>query len=184
MVQIALDGVASQAFVIGGAHCPKRCLKLSRNANTKTVQITVMKSMNRKRIHHSACTSRNRYFVVTGTRQPATESATAERYDTVTNEWTEMPRLNLGRYRHSSCSLLDSIYVFCGMDRNANKLSSIEIFNTRHWDEGWKLIQVPSLRDRIFPAVSPLNDSQILILGGNDAIWNVMNDCYVFDVET
>ena len=42
---------------------------------------------------------------------------------------------------------------------------------------------MPSLGDRIFPGVSPLNNGQIVILGGNDAIWNFMSDCHVFDVQ-
>ena len=69
------------------------------------------------------------------------------------------------------------------MDRNANKVRSIEILDTSNLSTCWKLIEAPNLGERIFPGVQALNNSEIVILGGNDAIWNFLSDCYVFNIH-
>ena len=140
--------------------------------------------MHQKRVHHSVCAQSQRYIIASGTRL-SNEINTVERYDIQNDSWEELPSLNIGRYRHGSCALLSSVYVFCGMDWNANKVSSIEILNTDNLNtqEGWRLLEMPILGERIYPGVQALNMNQIVILGGNDAIWNSLSDCFLLNVN-
>ena len=47
----------------------------------------------------------------------------------------------------------------------------------------WRLIEIPTLTPRAFPAVSVLNQTEIVIMGGRGA-HNYHGDVIVFDTET
>ena len=42
---------------------------------------------------------------------------------------------------------------------------------------------MPILGERIYPGVQAINMKQIVILGGNDAIWNSLSDCFLMNVN-
>ena len=176
---------------------------------TKVVQLIEKAPMANKRLHHSACAQLGRFLIVSGTRQSEQHSAnlqnggafsdsasTVGRYDSVEDRWEALPCLNVGRYRHSSCATATSIFVFCGQNRNAEKISSIEVLSSdrdaEEDQEGnrWRLINAPILGERMLAAVAVLGNDEggaigcrIAVMGGNDAIWNSLSDCFVLDTR-
>ena len=126
--------------------------------------------------------------------------ASVDRYDIRENTWSKSPPLRKPRSCHSSCTLNDRIFVFCGIAMNFTEFkreidNSIEFFNARAHVNGlhaqWETILVPEdsawdLSCRIAPLVSPLNSTQIAILGGSqDTNGTVpLGDVHIFDTET
>ena len=101
-----------------------------------------------------------------------------------------MPELNVARYSASSCVLAQNAYVFCGTGIGVqSQLNSIEKLNLEGDDAGksaeWQLIQpdIEVLSPRSSPIVVPLDENQILILGGNDGPTNY-NDAIIFDATS
>ena len=67
------------------------------------------------------------------------------------------------------------------MDPNANKLTSLEVLLASA--KRWQSIDAPILGERILPGVCAISSHEIVVLGGNDGIWNFLSDCFVFDLE-
>jgi N-acetylneuraminic acid mutarotase len=93
--------------------------------------------------------------------------------------------LNQARSHAAACCLKDQVYIFAGYD-GINWLNSIEkigagslISNGR---DRWELIQTSPtiLSPRWFPAVAPLNNTEIMIFGGDNGN-NKLGDVIVFD---
>lgn len=81
------------------------------------------------------------------------------------------------------------IYVFCGWDAyRGSPLCSIEVISKAEIfllpKAQWRLIEVPGniQAQRSFPAVSPINDTEIAILGGYDN--GCLGDLIIFQVTT
>ena len=113
--------------------------------------------------------------------------STVSYYDIAGNTWKGLKaELNIARYSHSACTLNGIVYVFCGY--NGNYLNSIEMISESSLLANattlWQLINVAEniLTPRIGPAVAPLNDTEIAILGGHDD--NYRSDVIVFNTTT
>ena len=67
------------------------------------------------------------------------------------------------------------------MDINSKKLASIEFLANPDTQSQWSLIDTPILGERLLPGVVSINSDEVVILGGNDGIWNFLSDCFVFN---
>ena len=100
---------------------------------------------------------------------------TVSYYDIAGNTWKGLTaKLNIARYYHSACTLNGIVYVFCGWAGvDYGRLNSIEMISESSLLANattlWQLINVAEniLTKRIGPAVAPLNDTEIAILGGH-----------------
>ena len=109
---------------------------------------------------------------------------TVELYRLDANIWEDFPDLVTERSRASSCCHGSYVYVFCGLSTNGS-INTVErvaveaLQPGRTSDARWELIK-PYPREisrRYQPIVAPLNDTQIVILGGNDN----KNDAVLYD---
>ena len=115
--------------------------------------------------------------------------STVSYYDIAGNTWKGLKaKLNIARCYHSACTLNGIVYVFCGYG-GRGYLNSIEIISEStllaNATTLWQLINVDKniLTKRSRPAVAPLNDTEIAILGG----WNYsyrLSDVIVFNTTT
>ena len=131
------------------------------------------------------------------------EVSTASYYEIAKNTWKRLDaELNIARHSHSACTLNGIVYVFCGIADGSeyvgsSYLNSIEWISENtlladkkktFWEfitnatTRWQLILVAEniLRKRAFPAVTPLNDTEIAILGGRYVIAEI-KDVIVFN---
>ena len=106
-------------------------------------------------------------------------------YDIAGNTWKGLKaELNIARYLHSACTLNGIVYVFCGWD-DVSLINSIEMISESSLLANattlWQLIDVDYyiLTTRWYPAVAPLNDTEIAILGGH-----ILSDVIVFNTTT
>ena len=84
----------------------------------------------------------------------------------------------MGRQMASACILKGIIYVFCGDDGKGEPLNSIEMISetslVQNSTATWELILLDFnqnistnfLTPRFYPAVAPINDIEITIMGG------------------
>ena len=93
-------------------------------------------------------------------------------YSNANNTWKILkPKLNIARWRHSACTLEKTVYVFCGRNKYYD-LNSIEMISESKLMSNatilWQLINVAEhiLAQVTLPAVAPINDTEIAILGG------------------
>ena len=114
--------------------------------------------------------------------------STVSYYDIAGNTWKGLKaELNIARDEHSACTLNGIVYVFCGLG-DGSYLNSIEMISESSLLANattlWQLIDVDwnILTKRTVPAVAPLNDTEIAILGGNDG--NCLSDVIVFNTTT
>ena len=112
--------------------------------------------------------------------------STVSYYDIAGNTWKGLKaELNITRYNHSACTLNGIVYVFCGLDGGDYVLNSIEMISESSLLANattlWQLIDVAEniLTKRSRPAVAPLNDTEIAILGGPGE-----SDVIVFNTTT
>ena len=115
-------------------------------------------------------------------------------YNIAEDKWSDsqsidLPPLNQAREAAAACCLADQVYIFAGGNGQSH-LNSIEkigagslISNGR---DRWELIQTSPtiLSPRSFPAVVPLNNTEIMIFGGWDKNYNNLGDVIVFDTQT
>ena len=80
------------------------------------------------------------------------------------------------------------VYVFCGHAGYGPYLNSIEVIKkTSLFSQStacWQLIEVSNkiLAPRVCPAVTPITETEIAILGGSD--YGFLSDIVVFDTTT
>ena len=99
---------------------------------------------------------------------------TVSSHNLKTNTWlVDLPQINKTRYFASACFLAGNAYVFTGYDadfrthlNSIEKISKDSLFSRSQ--KFWTLIEVPHnvLTIRILTAVAPLNDTEIVIMGG------------------
>ena len=135
----------------------------------------------------------NRYVVATGGLESGIPVEKTHRFEMSTQTWQQLPDMNVARSHHASCSLDGNVYVFCGQDRNQEPLNSIEVLEDTASNldliEAWKLIRVADtiLFPRSSPGVAPLNDNEIVVMGGFGGEpgdeEGPLGDVVIFDVE-
>ena len=99
-----------------------------------------------------------------------------------------MPSLNVVRNAAAATVLNHVVYVFCGAGESDN-LNSIERLamegaNGREaYEEAWTLIEpsIDILSRRYYPAVIPINNTEIAILGGYEN--DYLKDVILFNTE-
>jgi len=96
--------------------------------------------------------------------------------------------LNLARFGAGACFLRGFAYVFAGKSFDNKTLNSIErnkIFAHSNFASPWELLSVKSsvFAQRKDPVVVPLNDTQIVILGGKLGS-EYVGDLVIFDTLT
>ena len=105
-----------------------------------------------------------------------------------------MPSLQVARSAHSSCVLGNSLYTFGGGDQEYNELNSVEWIELKEahdeqLNQEWQLIEFDptTLPPRSNPVFCPLNETEILIAGGDyydEEIKRIQrNDVLVFNTE-
>lgn len=127
--------------------------------------------------------------VIGGRAEDWQVSAKVEKLDISKSKWSPMPDLQVARESHASCTAQDGniIYVFCGFNADGGVLNSIEklapSFDSK--PTAWKLLDLPlnSLEPRAFPAVAPLNDREIVLMGGR-CTFNLIGDVHILDTRT
>ena len=120
--------------------------------------------------------------------------SSVSKYDIATDSWlVGLPPLNKARERASACALKAKIYVFCGKEGSyaLSDLNSIEVISETSLVPNstacWQLIEVSKniLTRRVFPAVAPLNETEIAILGGDSGLYKSRKgDVIVLNTET
>ena len=121
-------------------------------------------------------------------------------YNVQRDSWLQergLPCLNQARRSSSSCVLGDTVlYTFGGlksMSKNEDSVSSIErirvdaITNRAVCRDEWHLINLGTAEsgldfNRINPIISPINDSQIMFLGGFEQGIQC-KDCLIYDAN-
>ena len=87
--------------------------------------------------------------------------------DLTTLSWRTMPRMMQGRYNHSSMTLGEQLYVFCGDCRNSIEVLS-PIPSSEIGKASFRYVNSDMLSDSVYqPLICPLNDSEMIILSGN-----------------
>ena len=111
--------------------------------------------------------------------------STVSYYDIAGDTWKGLKaELNIARSSHSACTLNGIVYVFCGLG-GRYPINSIEMISESSLLANattlWQLIKVAEniLTKRCLPAVAPLNDTEIAILGGS-----CKSDVIVFNTTT
>ena len=101
--------------------------------------------------------------------------STVSKYDISDDTWSGgYPQLQTARGNASACILKTFVYVFCGYN-SCGYLNSIEVISETalvpHSQARWQLIEVPKniLIPRVVCAVAPINETDIVILGGYDS---------------
>ena len=119
----------------------------------------------------------NKVFAIAGI-DPGTWAllSTVSCHDIASDTWECLnSKLNIARHRHSACVLNGTVYVFCGVGNtygNGSYLNSIYVISETSLIQKstatWQLIEVPQniLIPREFPAVAPINDTEITIISG------------------
>jgi len=112
---------------------------------------------------------------------------TVERLDLTKDVWVELPKMVKERNRHAMCSAKDTIFVFCGIVPGVPQplsCNSIERLDTRDLSAGWQIVEIAFfLSPRRGLGIAPLNEREIVILGGLDETGRPLKDIYVFNVE-
>lgn len=115
-------------------------------------------------------------------------SQTSELYLVDENKWVELPRLQRVRQRHASCAIGLTVYVFCGLERLWWTNELIEKLDLSKAVLSWctvNLAQDTALTLRHSLGVAPLNEVEILILGGrDDEVWGDLDDLIIFNTAT
>ena len=113
-------------------------------------------------------------------------SATSELYSVEEDKWQELPRLQKIRQKHASCAIGINVYVFCGHDRLWWSNEMIERLDLQNLSVGWRTISVKAgLTLRHSLGVAPLNEVEVLIVGGKDEeVWGDLNDLVIFNTAT
>ena len=135
----------------------------------------------------------NKVFAIAG-YDPDSDTflSTVSKYDTASDTWEGLNAiLNKARCFHSACTLNRMIYVFCGGDENyKDYLNSIEVISetslVQNSTATWQLIEVPQniLIPREFPGVAPMNDTEIVIMGGHGSCGRYLSHIVVFNTTT
>ena len=73
--------------------------------------------------------------------------------------------MNEVREYHSSCFLGGKVYVFGGQNIH-KRLNSVEVLNTGALKRGWDLEKFPEVEARSLAIFCPVNNREILIMGG------------------
>ena len=134
----------------------------------------------------------NQVLVIAGSNPSLCISLpTVSSYDFSSNIWSGgLPPLNTARIAPSACVLSKKVYVFCGGNYSLGFQNSIEVISVDSLvpqSAGtWNLIELPKniFTERARAAVSPINDTEITIFGGNDGGGNYLSEIFVFNTTT
>ena len=93
--------------------------------------------------------------------------------------------MNRGRCYHSSCYIASNIYTFCGLTEknNNNSVEKLPI-NNQGAEQSWQLMLIKNVPSRLNAVVSPLNNNKILIAGGVNNEYQMLDDVYIYDIES
>ena len=121
----------------------------------------------------SLCNYKNQSVLAIGGTLDDTCSSTVARHDLAEDSWSEMPSLNVARSQASSCILGRRVYVFGGCGDGESYLNSIEYLKlSSRQDESqglaWMIVSLEMVTPRINPVLCPLNERQIVLIGGSD----------------
>lgn len=136
------------------------------------------------------CTYQDKYIFVIGgynAKRSAIGLNSIDLYCVETDTWQVGPKMPLERFNMGACILGGYLYISCGFSKGS-PLSDIIRFNVRtfigkkkigYWDSLWH--RRWRLTPRESPIMLPLNDTQILIMGGQH-YHHKLCDAYVFDL--
>lgn len=144
----------------------------------KNYTVTPIADADTERIYPALVGLNSKVFAISGIGL-----STVSCYDIINDTWyVGYPKLNKTRFGASACVLGAKFYVFCGgIDYSLCKRNSIEKISEStlfpHSAARWELIEVRSniLSPRYAAGVAPLNEKEIVILGGD-------NVAYPYDV--
>lgn len=104
--------------------------------------------------------------------------------DLKNKKWRRVARLNIARDNHSSCTIGDLIFAICG-EYNCTQLNSVEMldYSKPAKSRAWVLIEIEAMIGRTNPAVCPVSDIEILIMGGHDGL-EMLSDAWLFNIST
>ena len=152
---------------------PVRVIKYTNPKFNSLIRKTRLPSLE-ERLKYFAVTSVNKARVIlTGgwDENIMKESAKCFSFNLAEELWSieEEPDLNKARSVHSSTALGFKAFAICGFDGDLN-LHSIEMMDCGpkppNVARSWQLIQSDMISPRQAPAVSPLNETSIVVLGG------------------
>ena len=139
----------------------------------------------------------NRYVIVSAGLNNAAQGAVAlnsvERYDVSNDAWEQLPALNKARQGHASVATGGSVFVLCGATTDGDAMNSVEVLldAASSVDLLGSWISIPILTSdllpRWMPAVSVLNEDEIVVLGGTGIVDDEVSDlgdAIVLDVST
>ena len=95
----------------------------------------------------------------------------SHRYNVSADTWEDLPNMNVHREGHASCFLANRLYVFCGVNASKEPCNVVEYLDNATGNvsgNSWAQLQLDAsvLAPRWLSAATPLNDTEIAIIGG------------------
>ena len=114
---------------------------------------------------------------------------TVECYDIKKDSWRNISYLNEARWYASSCFLGQNVYVFCGRKNMSEFVTSIESLSidaiSAQNKIPWQKIELTygQILPRLQPAVIAVNNTQIIIMGGEGTNCQYTSEILLFDTN-
>ena len=108
----------------------------------------------------------DRSFYLTGGHDGYNSSKSVFYYKVADNAWFKAPHhLKQDRHSHGSCLLKSKLWVFGGRCGH-HFLDSLEVYDVLHEYFDWQVMGLKMLTKRSCFAISPLSDTEFIIMGG------------------
>ena len=107
-------------------------------------------------------------------------------YDIAEDTWSEGAAFKVARNAHSSCVVNTKLFIFGGEDDYGMLVKTIESIEMAAPEQVWEQIVVEAFTPRIYAIVSPVSDTDAVIMGGDykkDGGWHLYADVIVYNDE-
>lgn len=142
-------------------------------------QITVLESMRNARSFHVCLYANKAIYVLGGKNATKTAISACETYTFSTARWTDIPPMSIGRICASGVHNNGKIYVFGGSQVKME--DSIEVYTIEM--SNWDLLPARLPEKMRKQASYVVNNTQILIFGGENRVKEASGSAYIYDLE-
>ena len=141
-----------------------------------------------RKMYHSTIYFNNNLYLIGGINSDKKVSKTCSFFSLKEKKWENLPLLNKARANCSLCIYNNKdLYVFRGKDDN-DVIDTIEYINLINNRAYWKMIKPKDIgfvwNSAMNSMILAINKGKILILGGEDNNGNLMDDTFLFEVDT
>ena len=141
-----------------------------------------------RKMYHSTIYFNNNLYLIGGINSDKKVSKTCSFFSLKEKKWENLPLLNKARANCSLCIYNNKdLYVFRGKDDN-DVIDTIEYINLINNRAYWKMIKPKDIgfvwNSAMNSMILAINKGKILILGGEDNNGNLMDDTFLFEVDS